>query len=187
MNSQEKKLTVVEASKICGVTRTTVWRWIKTGELNAALTAGGHHRINESVLAKFMDKKKMLSSRRGNDIKSILIVDDDLSIHKFFNRLFSKREFQLYSASDGFEAGMKTIKYKPNLVILDLFMPKMDGFKVCQQIRKEPETNQTKIIAISGYDTKDNRKKILDLGADAFCAKPIDSKKVLSMIDRLLK
>jgi excisionase family DNA binding protein len=187
MNSQSNKLTVVEAAKICGVTRSTVWRWIKIGQLDAAITAGGHHRINETVLKEFMDRKKMYCGYRGELIKKILIVDDDPSIQKYFSRLFSEKEFELFYASDGFEAGMKTIKYKPNLLILDLFMPEMDGFKVCEQIKNEPETSKTKIIAISGYDTKENKNRILKIGADSFCPKPIDSIQMIKEIDRLMK
>ena len=57
MKLKEKKITAVQASEICGVTRTTVWRWIKAGKLESAMTAGGHHRINESTLLKFMSPK----------------------------------------------------------------------------------------------------------------------------------
>lgn len=186
MKNQEKKYTVVEASRICGVTRSTVWRWIKTGQLDAGATAGGHHRIDESVLNQFMIDRKMVSSRRTANSPQILIVDDDISIQKYFRKLLSKEKFQLHFASDGFEAGMKAIQHLPDLVILDLFMPECDGFKVCRQIRDEKKTQQIKIIAISGYDSEENRLRILQAGADCFCPKPIDSKKFIEEINRLI-
>ncbi len=187
MNSIENKLTVVEASKICGVTRSTVWRWIKTGQLDAATTAGGHHRINESILKAFMEKKKMYSGHRGKSAKKILVVDDDLLIQKYFSKLFRKVNYHLSYASDGFEAGMKIIKDEPDLLILDLFMPEMDGFKVCEKIRSNPETAKIKIIAISGLNSKENENKILEIGADIFLPKPIDSKELLSKVKLLIQ
>jgi CheY-like chemotaxis protein len=66
-------------------------------------------------------------------------------------------------------------------------MPKMDGFKVCEQIRSEPEISKTKIIAISGYDTQENKNKILKIGADSFCPKPIDSHQIMKEVNRLMK
>ncbi len=187
MNYQKKQLTVVEASKICGVTRATVWRWIKTGQLDAAKTAGGHYRIYDTVLQTFMDQKKMHSRCRGNQTKKILIVDDDLLVQKFLDRLLSQEKFQLFYASNGFEAGMKINKLKPDLLILDLYMPQVNGFEVCEQIKKDPETSKIKIIAISGFDTKENKEKILEYGADIFYPKPIDSKQLIKGIKHLIK
>lgn len=187
MIRQENFLTVVDASKICGVTRATVWRWIKSGQLKAAITAGGHHRISEVGLHDFMDKKKMPTRYRGNRKKKILVVDDDPTIRKYLSRILNRDYFELDFAADGFEAGVKTMKFEPELITLDLFMPKMDGFKVCQQIKENPDTSGAKIIAVSGHDTEMNRKKIADAGADAFHPKPIDSITLIAEIERLLK
>ena len=186
MENQEKKLTVVEASKICGVTRSTVWRWIKSGQLDAGITAGGHHRIDESVLSEFMDEKNMHTADRRETNNRVLIVDDDASIQKYFRRLLSKENYELFFASDGFEAGINVYKHKPALVILDLIMPKMDGFKVCEQIKNDPETSRIKVIAISGHDSEENKKKILEKGADTFCSKPFDTDMILIEIKRFV-
>jgi excisionase family DNA binding protein len=186
MNLDKNLLTVIAASKICGVTRATVWRWIKSGQLKAASTAGGHHRISEADLQIFMDKNKMNTSFRGHHKKRILIVDDDRAVRMFFKRLLEKDDIELEYASDGFEAGTKTIKFDPDLIILDLFMPKMDGFKVCKQIRSSQDTADIKIIAISGFDVKENIQKIIDSGADAFFPKPIDQNAIIQKIEMML-
>ncbi len=82
---------------------------------------------------------------------------------------------------------MKINKLKPDLLILDLYMPQVNGFEVCEQIKKDPETSKIKIIAISGFDTKENKEKILEYGADIFYPKPIDSKQLIKGIKHLIK
>jgi len=180
-------MSVSEVSKICGVTRATIWRWIKAGELQAAKTAGGHHRILPRDLQYFMDKKKMPVRFRGRNKKRILIVDDDDSIRKFFSRILDREDIELAYAADGFDAGIKTVQFEPDLVILDLFMPEMNGFAVCQKIKENNDTASIKIIAISGYNTKENIDRICEFGADDFCPKPLNKQVIIKAIDNLLK
>ncbi len=187
MTTSQNIMSVTEASKICGVTRATIWRWIKAGQLQAATTAGGHHRILSSDLQYFMDKKKMPVRFRGRNKKRILIVDDDDSIRKFFSRILDHEDMELAYAADGFDAGIKTIQFEPDLVILDLFMPEMNGFAVCQKIKKNNDTANIKIIAISGYNTKENIDRIYQCGANIFCPKPLNKKTIIKAIDNLLK
>lgn len=187
MNRIEKIVTISEASEICSVTRATIWRWIKSGKLKAAKTAGGHHRIGEKTLYEFMNKEKMHSQHRNEKYKKILVVDDDDLIRKYFNRLLKADDLTLGFASDGFEAGIKTAMFKPHLIILDLIMPGMDGFSVCRQIKENNETSKIKILAISGHDTEENKGRILASGADAFYPKPIDTSLFIAEIEKLIK
>ena len=98
-----------------------------------------------------------------------------------------KNGFEVESASDGFEAGIKIIKFQPHIVILDLYMPKMDGFEVCRQLKKDRDTATIKIIAISGDEDPRNREKILNCGADCFFSKPADINVIISEIHNLIK
>jgi excisionase family DNA binding protein len=187
MTTSQKIMSVTEVSKICGVTRATIWRWIKAGQLKAATTAGGHHRILPSDLQSFMEKKKMPVRFRGRNKKRILIVDDDDSIRKFFSRILDREDMELAYAADGFDAGLKTVQFEPDLVILDLFMPEMNGFAVCQKIKENNDTANIKIIAISGYDTKENVERIFQCGANDFCPKPLNKQTIIKAIDNLIK
>ena len=182
----KKNISVSEASKICSVSRSTIWRWIKSGKIKASKTAGGHHRIKEPDLQAFMDDQQMHPQYRNAVDKKILIVDDDEMIRRFFKRFLDRPGLTLAFAKDGFEAGIKVMAFKPDLIILDLILPNMDGFSVCEQIRQSPEAASIKIIAISGYDNEINRKRILAAGADAFIPKPIDTQLMLERIDQLL-
>ncbi len=187
MTTSKNIMSVTEVSKICGVTRATIWRWIKAGQLKAATTAGGHHRILSNDLQSFMERKKMPVRFRGRNKKRILIVDDDDSIRKFFSRILDREDIEPAYAADGFDAGLKTVQFEPDLVILDLFMPEMNGFAVCQNIKEGKDTANIKVIAISGYDTKENIKRIYQCGADDFCPKPLNKQIIINAIDNLLK
>ncbi len=181
-----KIITINEAAEFCNVSRATIWRWIKSGKIKAAKTAGGHHRIDHDEFITFMDDHKMHFQHRDKAVKKILVVDDDPRIRKYFKRLLNSSEIVLELAKDGFEAGLKTANFKPDLIILDLFMPKMDGFSVCKQIKDSKETSSIKIIAITGLDTDFNKKRILLAGADAYLAKPVGPDMIFKKINDLL-
>ncbi len=186
MEHINKIITIAEASTICGVSRATIWRWIKSGKIRAAKTAGGHHRISKVDLQAFIKNENMHIQFRDNDNKKILVVDDDHLIRKFFKRFLNFENLTLEFAKDGFDAGIKTNQFKPDLIILDLYMPNIDGFSICRQLKNEESSSSIKIIAISGYDTPTNRDRILSAGADVFLAKPIDSTAMLMQINQLL-
>ncbi len=188
MKFDNEIISVTEAAKLCKVTRATIWRWIKSGLLNAGVTAGGHYRITRVDLYNLIKSKEMTSSCRTSiDKHKILIVDDDPSVRKLLDQVLTRKGYDVAYASDGFEAGVKTVKFEPHVVILDLFMPKMDGFEVCQQLKKNSYTSSIKIIGISGDESKENKERILSCGADRFFVKPIDIKVLISEIHHLIK
>ncbi|MDA3788112.1 MAG: response regulator [Desulfobacula sp.] len=181
-------ISLPKAAKECSISRWTLWSCVKAGDLKVFRTPGGHYRIAKSDLEAFIDKKGMQPTKKDDfNSKKILIVDDDEQIHKWIKRIFDGIEFKLEFATDGFEAGQKILKFQPHLVILDLFMPKMDGFKVCMQIKEDEDTKNTTVIAISGYDSDDNKKKILGCGADAFISKPLDKNRLKSAVENSFK
>lgn len=89
-------------------------------------------------------------------------------------------------ASSGFEAAAKVVKFKPDLIILDLFMPGIDGFEICKRIKEEADTAHIKILAVTGYDLEENRKRIMASGADGFMAKPLAIDTLLQQVEALL-
>jgi len=118
--------------------------------------------------------------------KKVLIVDDDPQIQELLTEMLSAHQYETEVASDGFEAGVKVIEFKPGLITLDLIMPGMDGFDVCKRIKQNSSTSQIKILAITGYDTRDNREKIMKAGADDYLAKPVVMDILLQKVDKLL-
>ena len=179
--------SIPQAAKYCSIGRGTLWKYVKTGELRASLTPGGHFRVLKEDLESFMREKGMYPIANYQPTgKRILIVDDDPQIQDMLSKMLSLNNYQTEVASDGFEAGVKTIELKPGLIILDLFMPGMDGFEVCRKIKEDQETSHIKILAITGYDTQENRDRIMEAGADGYLAKPIERVVLLQRVEELL-
>ena len=84
------------------------------------------------------------------------------------------------------EAGIKVVQFRPDLVILDLIMPRMDGFEVCRYLKKDSATSGIKILVLTGYDTEENREEIMEAGADDYLAKPVETDDLIEHIGGLL-
>ena len=79
------------------------------------------------------------------------------------------------------------VDFTPDLVILDLMLPGVNGFDVCRQIRADPDNAGIRILAVTGYDTPENMKKIMDAGADRYLTKPMDTREIVKAVSQLLK
>jgi len=101
-------------------------------------------------------------------------------------QMLSAHKYETETASSGFSAGAKVATFKPGLIILDLIMPEMSGFEVCRLIKEDPQTAHIKILAVTGYDTEENRDKIMKAGADDYMAKPLSSDALLGHLASLL-
>ena len=154
-------------------------------------------KVSEKELEKFYIKMESrireladeLHKITGNRVskKKILIVDDDLKIQKLLTNMLSEHQYETEVTADGFEAGLKVMEFKPDIIILDLLMPRMDGFELCKRIKEKTDTAHIKILAITGYDTKENRERITMAGADEYMAKPLDTSAFLQHVEVLLK
>ncbi|MFO7753484.1 MAG: response regulator [Desulfobacteraceae bacterium] len=116
----------------------------------------------------------------------ILIVDDDPGVQKYLGKILSGPLMEIDFASDGFEAGTKLFSFQPALMILDLFMPNMDGFEVCRYIKKNKETQKIKILVLTGEETEENKKRVMSLGADGFLPKSSTKEEILNFVEILL-
>ena len=183
----EEILTIPQAAKYCAISRWTLRKFVKSGDLKAARTPGGNYRILKSDLESFIYEKGMypLVHNRSSS-KKILIVDDDPLIQDLLTKMLSKNGYKIEIAADGFDAGFKIKDFKPGLIILDLIMPGMGGFEVCRRVKENSESSHIKILAITGYDTKENREKIMEAGADGYLAKPLAMDTLLQYVVRLL-
>ena len=179
--------TIGQAADYCSINRGTLLRYVKSGELKASRTPGGHNRILKKDLDAFILEKEMypLAHNRSSSNK-ILIVDDDYQIQHILTKMLSRDGYETEVASDGFEAGSKVTKFKPGLIILDLIMPEMNGFEVCKKIKGDPDTSHIKVLAITGYDTEENKERIMTAGADGYLTKPLEKKTLFQNIENLL-
>lgn len=183
----KKFYTIPEAAEICFVNRATMLRWVKAGKLKSFQTPGGHYRILMDDLECFLSENNMPGINQKNSRKRILIVDDDAQVLKVVSRILEPYQHEMEVASNGFEAGLKVKDFKPDLMILDLIMPMIDGFDVCKSIKQNPDMDHIRILILTGHDMPETREQIMKVGADAMMAKPIEKNILLEHVNRLLK
>ncbi|MGQ9509900.1 MAG: response regulator [Thermodesulfobacteriota bacterium] len=183
-------LTVSQASKYCKVSPKTIINWIEAGHLKAYKTVGGHRRIKKEDLDQFLKERGMPlpEESKVEERKKILVVDDDKIIVETIVQALEEDEFgyEMISASDGFEAGLQVSHFKPDLLILDIMMPDINGYEVCQKIKSNPETKDIKIIVLSAYLDDEAFKKMKEYGADACFSKPLPLEQLKFEVARLL-
>lgn len=130
-------------------------------------------------------KMGYLSAIDQENEKKVLIVDDDPDVRKILAEILSVNDYRTEVASDGLDAGIKIVQFKPDLIILDLFMPNMDGFEVCKRIKGDSDHSHIKILILTGYDTKENKDRTLKAGADGYLSKPVNTDDLINHIQNL--
>ncbi len=174
----DKYFSTFDVARICHVSPGSVVRWINEGKLACSLTAGGHHRIHEKDLITLLKSLRMPlpPELTAEDKMKVLIVDDELGIRQMVRWVLQLHfpNAEVEEASEGFIAGWKAHGFCPDLVILDIMIPGMDGYRVCQFIRSFPELKNTRIIIITALNNEEVKQKVLSLGADDYLSKPFD-------------
>jgi len=118
--------------------------------------------------------------------KRILIVDDEPNIVISLEFLMKREGFETEVAADG-EAALEALaRNRPDLVVLDVMLPKMNGFEVCRQIRSSPDSRDLKILMLTAKGRETEVARGLGLGADAYVTKPFSTKDLVAQIKRLL-
>lgn len=187
---KKEVLTTFEAAHLCHVSYNTIKNWVKRGLLDAYRTAGGHMRIKAVDLEAFCREHGMVMEEMTDPYRrKVLIVDDEEGIRMALKETLEQYPggLDVFVASDGFEAGSMLETTKPDLVVLDLIMPGMDGFKVCERIRKSDDLKNTKIIILSGFSTEDNFGRAREAGADVCLAKPLDRNLLFDSVQKILE
>ena len=119
-------------------------------------------------------------------MKKILIVDDEPNIVMTLEYTFKKSNYEVFIARDGQEA-LDILKSNfPDVIILDIMMPMVDGFATLEQIRKDANLQHTKVMFLSAKNKESDIEKGLALGADAYMTKPFSIKKVVEKMEELL-
>ncbi len=188
MTKDQKTFTTFEAAKICGVFHTTVINWANTGKLKVHTTPGGHRRIDLEDLLQFMQKFDMpIPGNLLSRSKKILVVEDEPSVQRMLVRtLQSMGEFTLQSCSNGLEALMAIGKDAPDLLVLDIRIPQVNGIEVCRLLRSNEQPKPIKIIAVSGVALNPDERRAIKECADIFLMKPRPTAELKSKVAELL-
>ena len=180
--------TVHTASRYCRVTPRTIINWINAGHITCYKTVGGHRRMKRADLEAFMKKQGIPIPETNSGRKRILVVDDDPIIVEtvVMGLCEDDHHYEVDSAKDGFEAGLKVQSFKPHVVILDIMMPGIKGYDVCRMIKENPETKDTKVIVLSAYLDKEKFDRMEENGADICFCKPLPLPKLRIEVARIL-
>ncbi len=168
--------TTFEVSQICEVNPTTVQNWVKEKKLKAYVTPGGHRRIRREDLIALMNEFGMpLPKDLRDEPPLVMVVDDEVEVLDVISSVLAAgtEPLEVARAQSGVEALLLIGERKPDLLILDIMMPGMDGFEVCRRLKSNPRTENIKIVAITGNHDPSVRDRILRAGADLFFTKPV--------------
>jgi len=186
MEIEKSYLTPAQVAALLMVSPAGVRQWAQKGALKALTTPGGHRRFLYRDVAQFaMERGLTLNTFHRQDLK-VLVVDDEPNVSGYIKTLleeFTNNNITIKIANDGFQAGFLVRDFKPQIVLLDLMMPGMDGFQVCEKLSADPSLKSIRIIALTGFHTQENVERILHCGAEDCLAKPIDSKRLLDLLD----
>jgi excisionase family DNA binding protein len=176
------------AAERLGVTINAVKAWIRAAELPALRTPGGHHRIAATDLRAFEARLRRIPIRSGRAPARVLIAEDDdrlaVALHTTLEREWPEATIEV--AGDGVATLIQVGLLRPDVLVLDLRMPRLDGFEVCRRLRLGPSTRGIRILAISAGVEEGIRERILAEGADDFLEKPFDLSEFRARVRTLL-
>ena len=176
--------TTGEAAKICKVSQQTIIRCFDSGQLKGFRVPGSRfRRIPRDVLYKFMRDNGIPTDALESGKRKALVVDDDEELVELIKDVLeADGRFEVRVANNGFDAGMMVKEYHPDIIVLDVMLPDINGKEVCQRVRGDSNLDDVKIICISGMVEADKIADLKQSGADDFMQKPFE---VEILIDRM--
>lgn len=145
------------------------------------IVASAREHFSAEAIARKEKKDKPPKKKR------VLIVEDQAVISNMLRMRLEANNYEVISAADGEEGLEKARKENPNLIILDIMLPKMDGYRICQLLKADPKYKTIPIIISSGRTPQEVRKVSKEVGADAFVSKPFEAEELLSKMKELLE
>ncbi len=119
--------------------------------------------------------------------KKILVIEDDEQNRYLFSFILEKNGYQVITARDGLEGITRAREEKPDLILLDIRLPVMDGYEVTRQMKELPELKDVPIVALTAYAMKGDKEKTLEAGCDGYIPKPIIPKEFIEVVNSYLK
>ena len=182
----KKNLSTFDVAKMLQVDPGSVANWVDGGLLKAHRTPGGHRRVAAEDLLEFLRAHEMPvpAELREGPVR-VVVVDDEPAMTQMIAKAIraAHAEYEVTEAHDGFGAGTVVATVRPDVVVLDLRMPGMDGFEVCRQIKSHEITRRATVIAVTAYPTQESSERILECGAKLCLSKPLDVDELLAEIE----
>jgi excisionase family DNA binding protein len=176
--------TTGEAAKICKVSQQTIIRCFDNGQLKGFRVPGSRfRRIPREALYKFMKDNGIPTDALESGKRKVLLVDDDVELVELILKFLDEDgRFETRVAQNGFDAGMMVKEYHPDLIVLDVMLPDINGKEVCHRVRADATLEDVRILCMSGMVEEDKIAELKLAGADDFIHKPFE---VETLIDRM--
>ena len=185
---QKAVYTTGEAAEVCKLSQQTIIRCFDSGQLQGFRVPGSKfRRIPRDLLIRFMKDNNIPLDGIGSGKTRVLVVDDDPEIVELFvDVLKADGRFEVATAKTGYDAGVLTQQFHPDILVLDYMLPDINGNVVCKTIRQNPELCNTKILIISGVVNPTEEDRLMEAGADDFIKKPFNIEKVVQRMVELV-
>jgi excisionase family DNA binding protein len=181
--------TTGEAAKICKVSQQTIIRCFDNGQLKGFRVPGSRfRRIPREALYKFMKDNGIPTDALESGKRKVLLVDDDAELVDLMSKVLDEDgRFEVRIASNGFDAGMMVKEYRPDIIVLDVMLPDINGKEVCHRVRADTTLEDVRILCISGMIEEDKIQELRLAGADKFLHKPFDIEELIDEMCALLE
>jgi len=180
--------TIPEVAKLMKVSRYTVFSWIKKGYIKAFRPVkNGVWKITKEDLLGYMRENSVPFNFLDNNKIKLLIVDDEEGITELISGFYRKNDkFLVEIANSGFSAGIKLESFKPDIIILDIYLGDMDGREFFNYIHTNSDMKPVKVVGISGKVCEDEIKLLLKKGFSTFLHKPFKLEKLKETVENLI-
>jgi excisionase family DNA binding protein len=178
-------LTLGQAAAFLGAAQSTVRKWADSGRLPAFYTPGGHRRFLREDLEAFLAGPRGGGNRQGSGAGSVLVVDDDTRLRRYLRTHLETEGFEVREARSA-EEGLSALEEEPpDLILLDVRMPRMDGWEMLRRMQEEHGIEAVPVIMYSG--DLEEPAEAEERGARAFVGKPLEPRRLLDAVRQLLR
>ncbi len=191
-------LTSVEVAAACGVSSRTVSTWLRLGAIPAHRTVGGHGRVAVEDLRRFLAARGMtvppnLAEPGPGGVAPelrrplVLVIDDDETLLEVMREVLGMSGYAVETARHGFLAGYLAGHHRPDVIVLDIMMPGLDGYDVLSLVRRRPESRAIPVIACTSLKGPEAEARIRVAGFNGYIRKPIDFRELVKTIQGLVR
>src|SRR5215472_14759499 len=179
-------LTTHAIARLLDVSPSAVLTWIDKGLVPAFRTPGGHRRVERTALVQFLRSHGMPVPHQLLGVTRLLVIDDEPAFLRATRRQLARQAPHLgvEAAAGAVEGLLKVGTFRPDAVLLDAYMPGMDGLEMCRKLRGTPETAHILVIALTGRPSREIETQFLRAGAAACLVKPLEPAAFLPLLER---